>query len=182
MQTIKLWDKYFIPFISESEILARIQRIGEQITRDYKDKQLVLVSVLNGSFMFTSDLAKQIKTPLEIAFIRYASYADTHSTGIVKELIGFEANNINGKDIIIIEDIVDTGLTMKKIMESLEKYQPNSVKIASLLLKPSALKCDITIDYLGFEIENRFVVGYGMDYNNLGRNLKELYVLKNDFH
>lgn len=182
MQAIKLLDKYFIPFISESEILGRVQRLGEQITRDYKDKQLVLVSVLNGSLMFTSDLAKQIKLPLEIAFVRYASYSDTHSTGLVKELIGFEANTINGKDIIIVEDIVDTGLTMKKIMDSLEKYHPNSVKIASLLLKPSALKCDITIDYLGFEIENRFVVGYGMDYNNLGRNLKELYVLKNDFH
>lgn len=178
MKAIKLWDKYFVPLLSQTTLSQRIQQLGEQITRDYQDKSLVVVSVLNGAFVFTADLVRAINLPLEIGFVRYASYVDTHSTGTVRELIGFEDALVRNKDVLIVEDIVDSGLTMKKLINRLEEHSPHSVRLASLLLKPTALKCDITVDYLGFEIEDRFVVGYGMDYNGLGRNLKEVYVLK----
>lgn len=180
MKTIRIWDKYFVPFLFQETIQQRVKQLGEQITRDYKDKSLVVVSVLNGAFVFTADLVRAIEIPLEVSFVRYASYADTHSTGMVKELIGFDDALVRNKDVLIVEDIVDTGLTMKKLISRLEEHLPHSVRVASLLFKPTALKCDITIDYLGFEIENRFVVGYGMDYNGLGRNLQEIYMLKND--
>ena len=127
--------------------------------------------------MFLGDLAKHIDVPVHFSFVKYSSYAATQSTGKVKELIGLN-DDLKGRHIILVEDIIDTGLTMQSLLKNLEAKEVASVSIASMLLKPDALKCELQVDYLGFEIENAFVLGYGMDYNEYGRNLPEIYVLK----
>jgi len=169
-------DKRFKVYLEASTIQQRLKVLGQQITQDYQGKNVVMVGILNGAFMFLSDLCRYIDLPIELSFAKYKSYQGTESTGKVAELIGFD-DSIRGKDVVIVEDIVDTGNTIKKLTEDIVRKEPASVKIAALLLKPSVYKGSIPIDYLGLEIENRFVVGYGLDYDGFGRNLKDLYVI-----
>lgn len=174
MKQIK--DKHFVPFIKSDALQSRIRELGQQLSKDYANKNPLLIGVLNGSFMFVADLFKNIDIDCEITFIRVSSYQSTESTGQVKQIIGLK-ESIQGRHVIIVEDIVDTGLTMQEVLGQMASMKPESIKIMTLLYKPDALKVPLKLDYVGFEIENRFVVGYGLDYDNLGRNLDEIYVL-----
>lgn len=173
---VQVKDLHFEPFISHHSIQARVVELANKLTVDYHGKNPIFLSVLNGSFMFTSDLMKSFLAPCEISFIKLASYEGTESTGEVKTIIGLN-HSIKNRPVIIIEDIVDTGTTVKKILELVWQYEPASVKIMTLLFKPEALKENMEIDYVGFEIENKFVVGYGLDYDGYGRNLNQIYVV-----
>lgn len=173
--TVEILDRKFQPFISRDNIEARISELAASIAQDYAGKCPVFVVVLNGAFLFASELVKRIPLSCEISFIRVASYAGTTSTGKVKEILGLDGS-LKDRDVIVIEDIVDTGLTMNMLLNQLREHQPSSIEVASLLHKPEALQTPITMRYLGFEIENRFVVGYGLDYEGVGRNLDALYV------
>ena len=174
MQTITLGDRSFRPYITEAEIQQAVGKIADEINRDYKGKCPLIVPVLNGSFMFASDLMKQLSCQCEVSFIKASSYQGTSSSGQFTSLIGL-SEDIRGRDIIILEDIIDTGHTLSRILPSIKDQNPASVRVATLLFKPKALKADISIDYIGIEIANEFIVGYGLDYNGLGRNLKEIY-------
>ncbi|RNL50613.1 hypoxanthine phosphoribosyltransferase [Pedobacter jejuensis] len=175
MHKIKVEDKEFEIFLENDTLSKRIRLMGIQINVDYEGKCPLFIGVLNGSFLFLADLVKEINIPCEVAFIRVASYQGTTSTGEIKELIGLP-DDIEGRDIIIVEDIVDTGLTLTHILKMINEKNPASVKVSSLLLKPAALKYNIdALEYVGFEIPNEFVVGYGLDYNGLGRNLTDIY-------
>ena len=147
---MKVWDKEFVPFINREKVQHRIQELGKAITDDYQGKNPIFVGVLNGAFVFTADLVRAVDLQVEVSFTKYSSYRYTQSTGKVVELIGFD-KDVEGKDVIIVEDIVDTGLTMAKLVEEVAKFNPNSIKLASLLLKPDALKTDVHVDYLGFD-------------------------------
>ncbi len=176
MPTIKVHDKEFIPYLSSKEIEEQISRVAAEINRDYKDKKPLFIAILNGAFIFAADLFKQINGEAEIAFIKLASYKGVKSTGKVITAIGLDAD-IYGRDVIIVEDIVDTGKTLFQFLPQLEHHHPASLKIASLLHKPDAMIHPIKIDYLGFTIPDKFVLGYGLDYDGLGRNIKEIYQL-----
>ena len=173
---IQIKDKKFSPFIREQDILDRVSALGRQITEDYSDRSPVIIGVMNGAFMFLSDLSKHIDLPLEISFIKLSSYASMSSSGNVKPIVGL-ATDIKDREVIIVEDIVDTGLSMTFLLGMLQEQKPKSIQIASLLLKPDALQKDVTVKYLGFKIPDKFVVGYGLDYEEYGRNLKEIYQL-----
>ncbi|MCE7067510.1 hypoxanthine phosphoribosyltransferase [Dyadobacter sp. CY326] len=173
---INILDKTFVPLISREDIENRITTLANEITNDYQGRCPIFVVVLNGAFLFASELVKRIPLTCEISFIRLSSYAKTESTGEVREIIGMD-NNIEGRDVIIIEDIVDTGLTMSQLLSQLNGLAPASVAIATLLHKPEALQTSIDLKYIGFNIGNKFVVGYGLDYDGIGRNLDSLYVL-----
>lgn len=166
-------DKTFVPYISREEISKRVSAIAASINEDYCDKQPIFIAILNGSFVFASDLFKQINLPAEISFIKLSSYNGTSSTGKVTTTIGLE-NSLQHKDIIVIEDIIDTGETMHNLLPELLSQSPNSIKICTLLHKKEATRYPIQIDYLGFEIPDLFVVGYGLDYNGFGRNINEI--------
>lgn len=166
-------DKTFIPFISSEEIQQKVKAIAEQINEDYAEKSPLFIAILNGSFMFASDLFKQLNINAEISFIKLASYKGTSSTGNIVTAIGLEAM-LHGRDVILIEDIVDTGKTLHAFLPQILDHQPSSLKICSLLHKKEATVYPIKIDYLGFEIPNLFVVGYGLDYDGLGRNLNQI--------
>lgn len=166
-------DKYFVPYISKEEISEKVSEIARSINKDYVGKQPLFIAILNGSFVFAADLFKQITIPAEISFVKLSSYNGTSSTGSVVTSIGLE-NNVSNKDVIIIEDIVDTGKTLNDFLPELKKLRPASVKICTLLHKKECTTYPIGIDYMGFEIPDRFVVGYGLDYNGLGRNINEL--------
>ncbi|WP_200974575.1 hypoxanthine phosphoribosyltransferase [Echinicola sp. 20G] len=174
---LKIKDKEFIPFLTEEKIKSRVQDLGRQISKDYQDKNPLVLGVLNGVFMFFSDLMKETDVSLEVSFVKVASYESTSSTGKVNDLIGL-VEDIVGRHVIIIEDIVDTGLSMSHLLKLVSSKSPKSIAIVSLLLKPEALQQPIEVDYVGFEIPNKFVVGYGLDYDGEGRNLKEIYQLK----
>ncbi|WP_316799128.1 hypoxanthine phosphoribosyltransferase [Pedobacter frigidisoli] len=175
MHKIKVEDKEFEIFLENETLNKRIRLLGIQINVDYEVKCPLFIGVLNGSFLFMADLIKEIDVPCEVAFMKVASYEGTSSTGHIEELIGLP-EKLEGRDIIIVEDIVDTGLTLTHILKTIKKKKPASLKVASLLLKPSALKYEIEeLAYIGFEIPNEFVVGYGLDYNGLGRNLTDIY-------
>jgi len=175
MHKIKVEDREFEIFLENDTINKRIRLLGIQMNVDYEDKCPLFIGILNGSFLFMADLIKEINVPCEVAFMRVASYDGTSSTGKVKELIGLP-DDIAGRDIVVVEDIVDTGLTLTHIIKTLKEKNPASLRVASLLLKPTALKHEIQeLDYIGFEIPNEFVVGYGLDYNGLGRNLTDIY-------
>lgn len=176
MSVIKVHDKEFVPYLTSSEIDAQISRVAAEINRDYVGKKPLFVAILNGSFIFAADLFKQITVEAEIAFIKLASYKGVKSTGKVITSIGLDTD-IYGRDVIIIEDIVDTGKTLFQFLPQLEHQHPSSLKIASLLHKPDAMVHPIKIDYLGFTIPDKFVLGYGLDYDGLGRNIKEIYQL-----
>ena len=174
---MKVHDKEFDKFIDSDEIGKRVKEIAKQINEDNKDKTPLFIAILNGSFMFAADLMKEVATPCEISFIRVASYEDMQSSEDIKELIGLRENIFN-REVIVIEDIIDSGLTMSKVLEEFISLGAKNVSIASLLTKPDNIKMDIEVKYLGFEIPDKFVVGYGLDYNGLGRNLKDIYQLK----
>ena len=177
MSTIKLKDKEFIVMIAAEKIQLRVKDIAAEINTQYNGKQPLFLGVLNGAFLFMADLFKNINLQCEISFIKVTSYSGTASSGQVKNLIGLN-ENITGRDIIVVEDIVDTGDTMKYLLDELKKQNPASVKLATILFKPEALRQDVKPDYVGFKIPPAFVVGYGLDYDGLGRNLNDIYVLK----
>jgi hypoxanthine phosphoribosyltransferase len=173
---ITILDKTFIPFIEREKLEERISELASQISTDYKDGCPIFIVVLNGAFLFATELLKRTQLSCEITFVKLASYTHTESTGSVREIIGLE-EKITGRDVIIIEDIVDTGLTMSQLLTQIALLNPASVEIATLLHKPDALLKPMDMRYIGFEIANRFVVGYGLDYDGLGRNLDSLYVI-----
>ncbi len=176
MDTFKVLDKTFVSFIPHMRIQETVARLAADLDRDMTGKQPLFLAVLNGSFIFASDLFKQIKMPCRISFVKMASYIGTGSSGKVDQLIGLQ-EVITGQHIIIIEDIIDSGLTVSKLLEHLKGMQPASIRIVTLLYKPDAFKADFKIDYTGIEIPNNFVVGYGLDYNGYGRNSKDIYTL-----
>jgi hypoxanthine phosphoribosyltransferase len=176
MPPIKLHDKYFDTFLSEEKIQQKVKEIAEAINRDYQGKRPLFIAILNGSFMFAADLFKHLTIDAEICFIKLASYRGMKSTGNVIMAIGLD-HDLFDREVIIVEDIVDTGKTLNEFLPKLHHQQPKSLKIAALLHKPEATKYPMTIDYTGFSIPNKFVVGYGLDYDGLGRNLKEIYQL-----
>ncbi|MEO5499892.1 MAG: hypoxanthine phosphoribosyltransferase [Ginsengibacter sp.] len=176
MAQITVHDKDFMPYLSADEIEIQVRRVADEINRDYKNKKPLFIAILNGAFIFAADLFKMIDIEAEICFIKLASYKGVKSTGKVITAIGLDVD-LYGKDVIIVEDIVDTGKTLSQFLPQLEHQHPASLKIASLLHKPEAMIHPIKIDYLGFTIPNKFVVGYGLDYDGLGRNIKEIYQL-----
>jgi hypoxanthine phosphoribosyltransferase len=174
MPIIKVHDKSFDIYLPEAKIQEKVKELAEEINKDYAGKKPLFIAILNGSFMFASDLFKYLTIDAEICFIKLASYKGMKSSGNVVTAIGLDQDLI-GREVIIVEDIVDTGKTLSEFLPKLQHQQPASLKIASLLHKPEALKHPLTIDYVGFTIPNKFVVGYGLDYDGLGRNLKEIY-------
>ena len=176
MSTIKVHDKTFDIYLSEAAIHERIKTIAESLNKDYKGRKPLFIAILNGSFMFAADLFKYLTLEAEICFIKLASYKGMKSSGSVVTAIGLDAE-LFGKDVVIIEDIVDTGKTLYDFLPKLKHQQPASLKVVTLLHKPEATKFPLTLDYVGFSIPDKFVVGYGLDYDGLGRNLKEIYQL-----
>ena len=174
MEIIKVLDKEFKLYIKQEEIEAVIKDIANQINAEYKDKNPLLLVMLNGAFMFASQLFKELTIDCETSFVKYASYDGTQSTCEVKELIGLNSS-LEGRDVIIIEDIIDSGFTMRCLLQKLEAMKVSSVKIATMLFKPNAFKFDYKIDYIGMNIGNEFIVGYGLDYNQHGRNYGSIY-------
>ena len=176
MGDIRVHDKQFEPYISASTIAGRIKEIAGELNRDYSDKKPLFIAILNGSFMFAADLYKELHIDAEVCFIKLASYKGTKSTGHIITAIGLDMD-LFGRDVVIVEDIVDTGKTLSEFLPQLHHQQPASLKIVALLHKPEATVFPITIDYLGFSIPNKFVVGYGLDYDGLGRNIPEIFKL-----
>ncbi len=166
-------------FLTEEQIQKRVRELGQRVNEDYQGKTPIFIGILNGSFMFAADLFKEISIEAEINFIKLASYKGTRSTGNVITSIGLD-ENLNGRHVIILEDIVDTGKTLTEFLPQLHVQQPASLRVASLLHKPEALKFPLEVDYLGFSIPNKFVVGYGLDFDGLGRNIREIYQLAED--
>lgn len=173
---ITVLDKNFVPYLSAEIIEKRIAELGDQITKDYAAKNPLFLCILNGSFMFASDLYKKVELNSEISFVKLASYKGTTSTGNVINMIGLD-KDLFERDVIIIEDIVDTGKTLSEFLPTLQHQQPSSIEIVSLLQKPDALQYPLKVKYCGFEIPNKFVVGYGLDYDGYGRNYPEIYQL-----
>ena len=176
MDTIKILDKTFKTFISESEIQKRVAAVAEKINHDMAGKNPLLLAVLNGSFIFAADLMRNLTIPCEISFVKLASYQGTTSTGKIKEIIGIN-ENLENRDVIIVEDIVDTGNTMKRMLDTLGTRNPRSLHICTLLVKPGKLQVPLNIEYCAMEIPNDFIVGYGLDYDQQGRGLRDLYTL-----
>ena len=167
----------FVPYLENEKIQARIKEIGSQIAEDCKNTKPLFLCVLNGAFAFASDLFRNVQLPdAEISFIRLKSYEGTSSTGVVKEVIGL-SENIEGRTVIVIEDIIDTGKTIHNLIETLKKSNPTDVKVATLLFKPESLKVDVKPDYVGFEIPSDFIIGYGLDIDGLARNLPDIWVV-----
>jgi hypoxanthine phosphoribosyltransferase len=179
MSVITVHDKRFVPFISEATIQNKVKDLAAQISQDYKDKRPLFIAILNGSFIFASDLFKQLDIEAEICFIKLASYKGTKSTGHVVTAIGLDSD-IKGRHVVILEDIIDTGKTLNDFLPQLQNQQPASMRVAVLLHKPEATKYHFPIDYTCFSIPNKFVLGYGLDYDGLGRNIREIYQLHED--
>lgn len=169
-------DKTFRTFISEAEIQQRVKAVADKLNEDMKDKNPLFLAVLNGSFMFAADLMRMITIPCEISFVKLASYQGTTSSGKIKEVIGIN-EDLKGRTVVIVEDIVDTGFTMKRMMEQLGTREPESLHICSLLVKPGKLQVPLDIEYAAMEIPNDFIVGYGLDYDQQGRNLRDIYTI-----
>ena len=179
MDTVKIKDKSFRVSIPESEILERVKAVAEKINKDMAGRNPLLLAVLNGSFVFAADLMRMRTIPCEISFVKLASYQGTTSTGKVKEVIGIN-EDLAGRTVIIVEDIVETGLTIKRMIESLGTRNPESIHICTLLLKPACLKVPLNIEYAAMEIPNDFILGYGLDYDQQGRNLRDIYTVMED--
>lgn len=177
MKKVQLKDKKFVEKISAEVIEESVQAVADKINRDMGGLKPVFVCVLNGAFMFASDLLKKITIDCELTFVKVASYEGTETTGDVKTLIGLNID-IEDREVIIVEDIVDTGITIQKLIDDIKHQNPADVRIATLLFKPSAYQKDIPIDYVAMEVPNDFLVGYGLDYDQLGRNLNSIYVLE----
>ncbi|MBL7764785.1 MAG: hypoxanthine phosphoribosyltransferase [Chitinophagaceae bacterium] len=176
MNRIQVKDKFFVPFLDAHTIHERITDLAAQINEDYQGKETLFIGILNGSFIFASDLFKKISIPASISFIKLVSYKGTTSSGTVITSIGLE-EDLSDKHVVLVEDIVDTGRTLTEFIPVLKKQNPASVKICTLLQKPDALLFPLQVDYVGFSIPNKFVVGYGLDYDGMGRNSGEIYQL-----
>jgi len=176
MGNIRIHDKLFEPYLPAADILNRIKDVAEKLNKDFAGRKPLFIAILNGSFMFASDLFKELTIDAEICFIKLASYKGTRSSGNVITAIGLDME-LFGRDVVIVEDIVDTGKTLNEFLPQLQHQQPASLKIVALLHKPEATVFPIKIDYLGFSIPNKFVVGYGLDYDGLGRNFREIFKL-----
>jgi len=174
MKTVQILDKHFAPYLQNARIRVEIATMADAINRDYAEKSPLFIGVLNGSFIFAAELFQLMTIPCEISFVKISSYSGTTSTGQVSNLIGL-TDDIKNRDVILLEDIVDTGLTLDKLRKDLLEKEPASLKIAALLYKPNAFKASYPIDYVGFEIPNDFIVGYGLDYNGFGRNYPDIY-------
>jgi hypoxanthine phosphoribosyltransferase len=172
---MKIKDLEFKKLLTASEIEQRVAELATHINHDYEDKMPILLPILNGAFMFASDLIKELTIPCKVSFVKISSYAGTTSTGQLKTLIGQEESVFN-QNVLIVEDIVDTGLTLQKVAKDLEELGAKSVETISLLRKAPAREKSVEVKYVGFDLENDFVLGYGMDYDGLGRNLKDIYV------
>ncbi len=176
MSTIKIHDKKFSISYPEAEILKYVDAVAERINKDMAGKNPLFIAVLNGSFIFAADLMRRITIPCEISFVKLASYQGTMSTGKIKEVFGIN-EDLTGRTVIILEDIVESGLTIKRMIDSLGTRNPESVHICTLLLKPDRLKVNINVEYAAMSIPNDFIVGYGLDYDQQGRNLRDIYTL-----
>ncbi|MBK7946353.1 MAG: hypoxanthine phosphoribosyltransferase [Flavobacteriales bacterium] len=176
MNRVRLHDKEFEPYISERDVASAIDKVAARLNTDYAGKRPLLIGVLNGAFFFAAELVKRLTIECEVSFVKVASYHGTRSTGKVSELIGL-SERIEGRHVVVLEDIVDTGSTVRHILDSLNDHHPASVRIAALLFKPEAYKQDIPIDYVAQEIPNAFVVGSGLDHDGLGRNLPGIYTI-----
>lgn len=176
MKIVKVLDREFGVSIPSEKVQKRIQELADEISNDLRDMDPVFIAILNGSFMFASDLFKKISFDAQITFLKLASYEGTSTSGSVMQLIGLN-QQIKGQNIVILEDIVDTGITLDIIMRQLSGYQPASVRVATLLFKPDACKVKIPLDYVGFSVTNEFIIGYGLDYNGYGRKYEDIYVL-----
>ena len=175
-QLVTAHDKSFRPMISAQTIAERISVIGQQISEDYSGKKPLLLAILNGAYVFAADLSRAIQTDLELTFVKLSSYKGTSTTGKVTTVLGLDTD-LRGRHIIIVEDIIDTGKTLHNFLKELEKEEPASVEIAACFHKPTALQHPLSIKYLGFEIPDHFIIGYGLDYDGLGRNLADVYEL-----
>ena len=176
MSVVKIHDKSFETSIPESEIKQRVKAVANQISHDMEGKNPLLLAVLNGAFVFAADLMREMTIPCEISFVKLASYQGVTSSGTVKEVIGIN-ENLAGRTVIIVEDIVESGLTMKRMIESIGTRNPASVHICTLLLKPDRLQVPLDIEYVAFKIPNDFILGYGLDYDQQGRQLRDIYTL-----
>lgn len=175
-EVITIKGKQFKPYISQRQISEAVKNVSSLINAELKNEQPVFLVVLNGAFMFASDLLKEINIPCEVSFIKVASYAGVSSSGTVNQLIGL-SEDVKQRTVVIVEDIIDTGLTIEKLIGALDEKNVKQIKIVTALMKPGSYRKNYKIDYIGFEIQNDFVVGYGMDYEGFGRNLKEIYIL-----
>ena len=180
MGIVKIKDKTFKTSIPEADILKKVQVVADRLNQDYADKTPVFLAVLNGSFIFAADLMRMITVPSEISFVKYASYEGTSSTGSMKTLMGLN-QDLTGRHVVIVEDIVDSGFTMAHMIEDLKKKNPASIEICSLLVKPGNLKVDLDINYAVMEIPNDFIVGYGLDYDQEGHHLWGVYLYVHNF-
>ena len=176
MSIVKIKDKTFRTFIPEDQIAQSVKAVAERINRDLAGKNPLFIAVLNGSFIFAADLMRNITIPCEISFVKLASYQGTTSTGVIKEVIGLN-EELAGRTVVILEDIVDTGFTIKRMIETLGTRGPESVHVCTLLLKPGKLQVPLNVEYVAMEIPNDFIVGYGLDYDQQGRNLRDIYTL-----
>ena len=176
MSIIKIKDKTFKTSIPEAQILERVKAVADRINTDMADKNPLLLAMLNGSFVFAADLMRMINIPCEISFVKMASYEGTSSTGKVKQLLGLN-EDLKGRTVIIVEDIVESGLTMKSLLDTLHEQKPAEIHICTLLLKPECLKVPLDIKYVAIEIPNDFILGYGLDYDQQGRNLRDIYTV-----
>ncbi|MCU0441590.1 MAG: hypoxanthine phosphoribosyltransferase [Bacteroidia bacterium] len=179
MSTITLHNKSFVPYIKEETILKRVKELAKQIESDYKQESPICLGVLTGGYVFIADLTRKINTPVQVVFVKMSSYSGTQSVGSIDWQLSVP-DLVTNKHVLVIEDIIDTGLSMQHLLLALEVKKPKSVKIATLLYKPDALQYPIKPDYVGFSIPKAFVVGYGLDYDGLGRHLPELYVLQKE--
>lgn len=177
-QTAQIKQLEFELLIPASAIQQRVAELGKQIAQDYRDDPPLFIGVLNGAFIFAADLMRAVDLPTSITFVKFSSYVGMQSTGEVKSLLGLDPDQVKDRPVIIVEDIVDTGKTLSVFIQDLEKLQPASIRIAALLLKPDALHYELKVDYLGFEIPPAFVIGYGLDYDEEGRQLPGIYQKK----
>ena len=175
-KTIQVKDKRFAVSIPEEQIRREVQRVAAEITRDHAGEEPVFLVVLNGAFIFAADLVREVNLPCEISFVRLASYQGMASTGIIREIVGLSVD-VTNRPVVIVEDIVDTGLTMAYMLDMLQKHNPSSIDVCALLVKPEKLEVDIDIRYRCFDIPNDFILGYGLDYDELARNTKDIYTL-----
>ncbi len=176
---VQVHDRYFEPFIPEAAIQKEVERLATEMNHDLADKDPIFLGILNGAFMFASDLYKQLTFPCQITFLKLASYSGTKSTGSVKQLIGIN-RDLKDRVVVVLEDIVDTGVTLETIIRQLSGYEPAEIRVATFLHKPEATIREVKLDYVGMEIPNNFILGYGLDYDGYGRNFREIYQLVDD--
>lgn len=179
MENIRLHDKVFAPYLTAGQIEKAVEAVAEKINCDYHNKQPLFLVVLNGAFVFAADLIRRFQSPCDITFIKLSSYSGTLTTTYVREIMGLDTD-VKGRSVIVVEDIIDTGITMDNMLKKLIGLGAAEVKVASLLYKPEAFRKKFSIDYIGFEIPNDFIVGYGLDYDGLGRNLPDIYQIVKD--